>query len=597
MSKLLRVLNVEDSEDDALLIKHLLEREDYNLKWKRVDSASAMKQALKQQNWDIIISDYSMPGFNGLAALEIVKKMGFDLPFILVSGTIGEETAVNAMKAGAHDYIMKEHLGRLAPAVERELREAKTRKKQREAEKALWESEAILTEAQRIAQLGNWQWDIKNNILSWSDGNFRIFGLSPKKFEATYEAFLNSVHPDDRQFVKDAVNRALHENKPYSIDHRIVRPDGTERIVHEQAEVHSDDTGKPIQMIGTAQDITELKQAENALRASEERFHKAFHSSPDSITITTLKDGQIIEANEGFKQLTGYTLKEVIGKTTTELKIWENQEDRSKMVKMLKEDNKINQLEIILQHRSGEQRICLLSAEIIELEGEPCLVAVTRDISERKKAEEKIKASLKEKEILLQEVHHRVKNNMQLISSLLSLQSRKIKDKRALEALKSSQNRVRSMALIHERVYQSKNFARVDFTDYAQSLTSHLFSSYGIDPKVIKLNLDIKDVFLDTNTAIPCSLVINELVTNSLKHAFPDSKKGEIKITLHQLKEKEIELVVSDNGVGMPEEVDFRNTESLGLHLVNLLAEDQLHGKINLDRKNGTHFKIRFGAK
>ncbi len=219
------------------------------------------------------------------------------------------------------------------------------------------------------------------------------------------------------------------------------------------------------------------------------------------------------------------------------------------------------------------------------------------EITQRKQGEEKIKASLKEKEVLLQEVHHRVKNNMQIISSLFNLQSGRIKDKQAFEIFKSSQNRVRSMALIHERFYQSKDMSRVDFDEYAQSLTSHLFSSHGISPGAVKLNLNIKDVFLDLNTAIPCGLIINEIISNSLKHAFPDGKKGEIEIAMHPLNKDEMEVIVSDNGVGLPKKVDFRKTDSLGLHLVNILAEDQLHGDIKLDRTKGTSFHIKFKVK
>ena len=225
------------------------------------------------------------------------------------------------------------------------------------------------------------------------------------------------------------------------------------------------------------------------------------------------------------------------------------------------------------------------------------LIPAIRYAIERKQAEEKIKSSLREKEVLLREIHHRVKNNMQIISSLLNLQSKNIKDGQALDMLRSIQNRVKSMTLIHERLYQSKDFARVSFAEYVQILTSHLFGSYGIDPKAIKLNINIKNVLLDINTAIPCSLIINELVSNSLKHAFPDGKKGEIKIAMHPLNEKEIDLAVSDNGVGLPEEVDFRETESLGLHLVRLLAENQLHGDIKLNRKKGTSFQIRLKVK
>jgi two-component sensor histidine kinase len=220
-----------------------------------------------------------------------------------------------------------------------------------------------------------------------------------------------------------------------------------------------------------------------------------------------------------------------------------------------------------------------------------------KEITDRKQAEEQIKTSLNEKEVLLQEVHHRVKNNMQIISSLLKLQSKHVKDKKVLELFKSTQSRVQSMAVIHERLYRSKDFARVDFTEYVQILVNHLFSSYGIDPKTIKLHVHIKDVLLDINAAIPCGLIINELISNSLKYAFPGNRKGEIEIVMHLLNKNEMELIVSDNGIGLPKDVDYRNTESLGLHLVAILAEDQLHGEIKLDRTKGTSFQLRLRVK
>ncbi len=216
---------------------------------------------------------------------------------------------------------------------------------------------------------------------------------------------------------------------------------------------------------------------------------------------------------------------------------------------------------------------------------------------ERKRAEERIKASLREKEVLLQEVHHRVKNNMQIISSLLRLQSRKIKGKQALQAFESSCNRVKSMVLIHERLYQSRDFARVDFAEYVHGLTNHLFSQYQMDQGIVKLDIDIKDIFLDLNSAIPCGLIVNELVSNSLKHAFPDGRTGNIRIIMKSLNKNEIELIASDNGVGLPEVVNIRDIKSLGLHLVAILADDQLCGEIKVDRMKGTRFQIRFKAK
>jgi len=219
-----------------------------------------------------------------------------------------------------------------------------------------------------------------------------------------------------------------------------------------------------------------------------------------------------------------------------------------------------------------------------------------QEITERKRAEEQIKASLKEKEVLLKEIHHRVKNNMQIVSSLLNLQSRHIKDKQALEMFRESQNRVRSMALVHEKLYGSKDLARIDFAGYIKSLAQSLYQSYETDPGRVALKVKVEGSFLDVNIAVPCGLIINELVSNALKHAFPPSweGKGKIEISLHPTDDNEIELIVSDNGIGFSKDLDIRGTESLGLLLIFILVEDQLKGKIKLDRRKGTKYKIKF---
>ena len=221
------------------------------------------------------------------------------------------------------------------------------------------------------------------------------------------------------------------------------------------------------------------------------------------------------------------------------------------------------------------------------------MVGTHVDITERKYAADKIKTSLREKEVLLREVHHRVKNNMQVISSLLNLQAGYIKDAEALEMFKDCQNRVRSMALMHEKLYQSRNLASIDFSKYIRSLTNDLLRLYSVNTNAIKLKVDAGDALLDINTAIPCGLIINELISNSLKHAFPDSRNGKISIKLLSDNDNKYTLVVSDNGIGLPENLDFRNTESLGLQLVNTLT-DQLHGTIEVDGSGGTSVKIIF---
>ena len=218
---------------------------------------------------------------------------------------------------------------------------------------------------------------------------------------------------------------------------------------------------------------------------------------------------------------------------------------------------------------------------------------------ERKQAENEIKASLKEKNLLLKEIHHRVKNNLQVISSLLGLQAKHIKDKQALKMFEASKNRVRSMGLIHEELYRSKDFTNIDFASYIKNLTDQLVKTYIIDSGKIELDVKVEDVSLGIDQAIPIGLVINELVSNALKYAFPPSfkGKGKIELTLCSMEAGEIELIVKDNGVGIPKEPDIRKTESLGMQLVYIMAEDQLDGKVTLDRRRGTKFTIRFKQK
>lgn len=215
-----------------------------------------------------------------------------------------------------------------------------------------------------------------------------------------------------------------------------------------------------------------------------------------------------------------------------------------------------------------------------------------KEIIAHEKAEKELKDSLDEKEILVKEIHHRVKNNLMIISSLLNLQSHYITDEKALNIFKESQNRAKSMALIHERLYRTDSMRRIDFDDYIHTLATDLFHTYRLGPG-INLTLDLEPVKLDVNSAIPLGLIVNELVTNSLKYAFPEGM-GELSIKFRSLnKGDEFELVISDNGVGFPSDLDFRKVDSLGLQLVSNLTS-QLNGTIDLENTHGTRFTIRF---
>lgn len=230
--------------------------------------------------------------------------------------------------------------------------------------------------------------------------------------------------------------------------------------------------------------------------------------------------------------------------------------------------------------------------EHLEEQVEQRTVELQKEITERKQMEGRIRASLKEKEVLLKEVHHRVKNNMQVIVSMLNLQSRYVDDEQAIEAFRKSQDRIRAMALVHEKLYQTKDLARINFAEYTRDLTNYLLSAYGPAEGTIILKMDIEDLSLSIDTAVTCGMILNELITNSIKHAFPGGRAGEIFIELHSDNDNLI-LTARDNGAGIPENLDFRNTESLGLLLIDAFVE-QLEGSMELNRKDGMEFKITF---
>jgi len=223
------------------------------------------------------------------------------------------------------------------------------------------------------------------------------------------------------------------------------------------------------------------------------------------------------------------------------------------------------------------------------------VIEYLRDITSRKEAEESLKASLHEKEVLLKEIHHRVKNNMQVISSLLGLQSRHLEDPKAIGMFRESQHRIRSMALVHEKLYQSQDLSRIDFASYLENLLVYLFHAYPVNAKGVRLRTEVDDFTLDINTAIPCGLLISELVTNALKHAFPDGGGGEVLVSLKPREGGRFVLTVKDTGVGYPAGLDFRAAETFGMQLVSMLLQ-QLDGTIAMTAAPGagTEFRVEF---
>jgi two-component system, sensor histidine kinase PdtaS len=340
-----------------------------------------------------------------------------------------------------------------------------------EAYKSLLENKLSLSEAQRIAHIGNWEWNLLTDELYWSDEIYRIFQVHPQAPVSIRNVFLSYIDPDDRDIVYNSIQKAL-QGESLSIEYKINVSDGEKRIVYLQGEIVIDEKGKPAQMRGVLQDITERKKAEEAL----ERMEK----------------------------------------------------------------------------------------------------------------------------VRIKEIHHRIKNNLQIISSLLDLQAEKFKDENIIEAFREGQNRVISMSLIHEELYKGEGTDTLDFSAYVRKLAESLFKTYKLSGKNISLSMDMEeDVFLDMDTAIPLGITVNELVSNSLKHAFTGRDKGNILIKLCKeerscnIHKSLFSLIISDDGKGLSEDLELESANSLGLQLVNILV-DQLDGNIELKRNNGTQFTISF---
>jgi response regulator RpfG family c-di-GMP phosphodiesterase len=272
IKKSLRILLIEDSDDDAQLMLRELRRLGYEVKPRRIETSEELRSALTAQEWDLVLCDYSLPHLNPPQALEIIKSAGLDLPFIIVSGTIGEESAISALKAGAHDFIIKGKYARLGPAIERELGEAVVRRQRRQAEAALREKEQLLSEAQRIGHIGSWNYDLTTGSLQFSDEMYRLLDILPQNFDHSIEAFLNLIYPEDRPPAEAWVNQFRAGRQVRELDIRILRRAGELRYLQCRGAIAFNEAGHPNRFMGTAQDISERKLSELQIRQQVARL-------------------------------------------------------------------------------------------------------------------------------------------------------------------------------------------------------------------------------------------------------------------------------------------------------------------------------------
>ena len=416
----------------------------------------------------------------------------------------------------------------------------------------------------------------------------QIWGLSADLVRNNPQSWIGALHHEDYGRIREALPQQLTGD--YDVEYRVVPPNGPTRWIRDTAFPVHTPAGKISRVVGIAQDITAQKQAEERLSATSFLLKSLIDNLRPGIIVED-QNRNLRHVNEAFcrtfhlepPEELPCRMEAFLGSSP----IGRGAEGMEQMIaagqaahgdEVTTEDGRIFSRDYTPLSFEDADGYHLWSYE---------------DITDRKRSEQQIRASLKEKEILLKEIHHRVKNNLQVISSLLNLQASQISEESAVEAFRDSQSRVKAMAIVHEKLYQSSGLARIDFAAYVQEVTSHLLRSYHTHAGGARLKLDIEPLELSIDTAIPCGLIINELVSNSLKYAFPDGRSGEIRISLSQDEEDNCRMLISDDGIGFPTEKFVGKIDSLGLHLVKNLVS-QLKGTVRYRNDNGAEYFIQF---
>ncbi|MGZ7067688.1 MAG: histidine kinase dimerization/phosphoacceptor domain -containing protein [Methanobacterium sp.] len=537
MKEMIKILILEDVSYDAELIEHEMSRDGLHFSSKIVENEEDYINALDEFEPDLILSDHSLPSFDGISALKIARKKSPDTPFFFVSGKIGDEVAVEMLKTGATDYIFKNNLSKLKPAIHRALKEAGEKAERRNAEESLIKAHDELENK------------VKERTKELEDANKELI-MEIKRRKQLEEALNES-----KKKLKDIIHYSPVPQFVIDNNHYVIY---WNKALETQSNIPSEE------IVGT------------------KNHWKAFYNYNRPCMADILVD----ESYEDIPNFFGdkYIKSEIQEDACEALDFFPNLGDKGKWLHFTA---------TAIRNSKGE----IIGA-----------IETLEDVTEQKKAESEIIKSLDEKEVLLREIHHRVKNNLQIISSLINLQSNKMDDPKMFDSFKEIQNRVKSIALIHEKLYQSKDISKINFAEYIPQLASDLYRSYEISP-FIDLEVKADDILLDINKALPCGLIINELITNSIKHAFPEIKnykypgeisasnsnrikKGKININFSNISDV-YELNIFDNGIGYPDDLDIEKTETLGLRLVNSL-KGQLNSEIELKNNEGAHFRLTF---
>ena len=453
-----------------------------------------------------------------------------------------------------------------------------------------------LTLATEASSIGVWDWDLAADRWYATPTYFAMLGYEADQGIGLRKEWLDNVHPEDRELVAANIQAALAgADVPYRHDARVLHADGSYRWVSVIGRVlERNESGKPSRLLGVMMDITDAKWANEALQRQQAELRVLFDLMPAMIWFKDTEN-RILRINQRAASAAGLSVDEIEGRPSREIYPRDAERFYADDLRVIQSGQAILGIQEPLV--DGDGRELWVQTDKVPYRDQHGkvigIVVMARDITESKRSAQALESSLREKEGLLKEVHHRVKNNLQVITSLLRLEAGRTREPGTKDVLKEMQGRIRSMALLHETLYQSGKFGGVELSDYLRQLATQLFRAQNSAPGRVQLSLDLSPVTLTIDHAIPCGLIVNELLTNSLKYAFPHDTSGEVRLELHREADARIRLRVSDTGVGLPEDFDSRRRSSLGLQLASDLAR-QLGGSLEIGPPPKAVFTVTF---
>lgn len=599
------ILIVEDDPAFSAMLASLLKETGYFTR--TVTNGKTALQVIQTNLPDLILLDIMLPDIDGLEVCRQLKlaQATEAVPVIFITALTNIADKIKGFEAGAVDYITKpcdncEVLARVHTHLSLRQTQLELQSTNTQAQVAKQQAEARL--------LSVFENSTQSFLLIDRDRTIRLFNLSAAQRarellgkEMRLGAPLNHyIFEADQPNFNTHFDRALNGEK-VCIESRFLTDGQISNWFEFYFSPVRDLAGNIIQVLSIVQDVTASKRAEaqrenalNALRESEEKYRILLDESTDPI-YSLGPEGQYLYINKAFAAEFGQTVEQINGKTIWDMLGKEEADRRFVALKWAFQSGQEISFEQQSPNQANPHFYLTTVTPIKNSQGQILsILCSAKNITDRKQMEEDLRRALQEKEILLRELYHRTKNNMMVISSLLSLQAGNTPSHEVVTILQEVQNKIQAMAMVHQKLYQSQSLSNIDLGDYLAELASLLMSSHHILPSEISLRLKMDKVPALLDTAMPCGLILNELLSNTLKYAFPDQARGVIEITLTATPDDEVTLLFSDDGVGVPEGFNFRDQPTLGLKTIFMIVEHQLDGKIEFESAHGLVCRIRF---